>query len=186
MTDGMTNFMYSKQDRDNAKLRIFSFILQQQRIQPNFMNDTIRNFTHSKQLNTRTTQKTKTTTSTCIYFTSNTKFMLLQLRQCKFFSIYIQTLQKIGWSHTFHPSQILYISLTPKNLYLACWPILYISSICTWICYSWCGFLLVLLIGYYTHKQRHKVHTGVNRLTHPYEYILTPPVMCLQHLFVLH
>ena len=52
MTDGMRNFMYSKHNGDNAKLRIFSFIPQQQRIQPNFMNDSIRTFIHTKQLNT--------------------------------------------------------------------------------------------------------------------------------------
>ena len=53
MTDGIRNFMYSKHNGDNAKLRIFSFIpQQQQRIQPNFMNDSIRTFIHTKQLNT--------------------------------------------------------------------------------------------------------------------------------------
>ena len=36
--DGMRNFMYTKHNRGNAKLRIFSFIPQRQRIQPNFMN----------------------------------------------------------------------------------------------------------------------------------------------------
>ena len=69
-------------------------------------------------------------------FTSNTKVMLLQLRQWKFCSIHIQTLQEIGQFHTFHPSQILYISLTPKNLYLDCWAISYFSSIPTWIRYD--------------------------------------------------
>ena len=53
MTDGIRNFMYSKHNGDNAKFRIFSFIpQQQQRIQPNFMNDSIRTFIHTKQLNT--------------------------------------------------------------------------------------------------------------------------------------
>ena len=52
MTDGIRNFIYSKYNGDNAKLRIFSFIPQQQRIQPNFMNDSIRTFIHTKQLNT--------------------------------------------------------------------------------------------------------------------------------------
>ena len=52
MTDGIRNFMYSKQNGDNAKLSIFSSIPQQQRIQPNFMNDTIRTFIHTKQVNT--------------------------------------------------------------------------------------------------------------------------------------
>ena len=63
--------------------------------------------------------------------------MLLQLRQRKFCSIHIQTLQEIGRFHTFHPSQVLHISLTLKNLYLACWAVSYISSIPTWIRYLW-------------------------------------------------
>ena len=37
-TDSMRNFMYTKHNRGNAKLRIFSFIPQRQRIQPNFMH----------------------------------------------------------------------------------------------------------------------------------------------------
>ena len=52
MTDGIRNFMHSKYNGGNAKLRIFSFIPQQQRIQPNFMNDSMRTFIHTKQLNT--------------------------------------------------------------------------------------------------------------------------------------
>ena len=39
------------------------------------------------------------------------------------------------------------------------------------------------LIWYYT---GHTAHTGDNRLTHPYKYILTPPVMCLQQLTSLN
>ena len=93
MTDGIRNFMYTKHNRDITKLRIFSFIPQRQRIQPNFMNDSIRTFIHTKQLNTHKTQTTKL---------------------C---SIHIQTPQVIGRFRTFHPSQI---SSAPKNLYLAC------------------------------------------------------------------
>ena len=52
MTDGIRNFMCSKHNEDNAKLRIFSFIPQQQRIQPKFMNDCTKTFIHTKQLNT--------------------------------------------------------------------------------------------------------------------------------------
>ena len=52
MIDGIRNFMYTKHNADNAKLRIFSFIPQRQRIQTKFMNDSIRIFIHSKQLNT--------------------------------------------------------------------------------------------------------------------------------------
>ena len=37
-TFALRNFMYTKHNRDNPKLRIF--ILQQQRIQPNFINHT--------------------------------------------------------------------------------------------------------------------------------------------------
>ena len=37
-----------------------------------------------------------------------------------------------------------------------------------------------------THKQRHTLHTGANRLTHPCKYILTPPVRCSQQLSVLN
>ena len=96
MTDGIRNFMYTKHNKDNAKLRIFSFILQRQRIQPNFLNDSIKTFIHTKELNTHTTRTTK------------------------FCSIHIQTPQEIGRFRTFHPSQILYILSTTKNLYLAC------------------------------------------------------------------
>ena len=46
--------MYTKHNEDNAQLRIFSFIPQRQRIQANFMNDSIRIFIHTKQLNTHT------------------------------------------------------------------------------------------------------------------------------------
>ena len=109
----LKKFMYTKHNGDNAKLRIFSFIPQRQRIQPKFMNDRIKTFIHTKQLNTHT-HTTRTT---------------------KFCSIHIQTPQEIGRFRTFHPSQILYISSTPKNLYLTCWAISYISSIPTWISY---------------------------------------------------
>ena len=42
MSDGKGSFMYTKHNGDNAKLRIFFFILQRQRIQHNFMNDSIK------------------------------------------------------------------------------------------------------------------------------------------------
>ena len=51
MIDGIKNFMYTKQDEDCAKLRIFSFIPQRQRKQLNFMNDNIKVFIHTKQPN---------------------------------------------------------------------------------------------------------------------------------------
>ena len=39
-TDGIKHLLYTKHNKNNAKLRIFSFIPQRQRIQPNFMNHT--------------------------------------------------------------------------------------------------------------------------------------------------
>ena len=57
MTDGIRNLMYSKHNGDNAELRIFFFIPQQQRIKPNFMNDSIRTFIYTKQLNTHAQPK---------------------------------------------------------------------------------------------------------------------------------
>ena len=41
--------MYIKHNGDKAKLRILSFILQRQRIRPNFITDNIRIFIHTKQ-----------------------------------------------------------------------------------------------------------------------------------------
>ena len=42
MIDGIRNLMYTKHNPDKTKLRIFSFIPQRQRKQPNFMNDIVR------------------------------------------------------------------------------------------------------------------------------------------------
>ena len=58
---GIRNLMYTKHNEDNAKLRIFSFIPQLQRIQPNFMN-----YTYQTTKQTNTTRTTKTTTSTWV------------------------------------------------------------------------------------------------------------------------
>ena len=46
--------MYTKHNEDYTKLRKFSFIRQQQRQQPIFMNDNIRIFIHNKQPNIQT------------------------------------------------------------------------------------------------------------------------------------
>ena len=59
MTDGIRNFMYTKHNGDNAKLRIFSFIPQRKRIQPNFMNCT---YQTTKRTNTSRTKKATTST----------------------------------------------------------------------------------------------------------------------------
>ena len=51
--------MYTKHNGDNAKLSIFTFMPQQQRIQLNFMN-----YTEQKTNQTNTTRTAKTTTLT--------------------------------------------------------------------------------------------------------------------------
>ena len=66
-----------------------------------------------------------------VVFTSNTKFMLLQLRQRKVCRIHIQTMQEIGRFHTFHPSPILYIS--PRMLGSLTFLISLTPKICTWL-----------------------------------------------------
>ena len=48
-----------------------------------------------------------------------------------------------------------------------------------------CGFLLVHWFDI-THTQTHTVHSWARRLTHPYKYIFTPPIMCSQQLPLLH
>ena len=64
-TEGTGNFMYTKHNRDNAKLRIFSFIPQRQPIQPNFMDRTAK-CTYQTTKHTNTTRTTRTTTSTWV------------------------------------------------------------------------------------------------------------------------
>ena len=58
-TDGIRNFMHNKHNKDNASFRIFPFIPQQQRIQPNFMNHT---YQTTNQTNTTWTAKTTAST----------------------------------------------------------------------------------------------------------------------------
>ena len=36
------------------------------------------------------------------------------------------------------------------------------------------------------HKNTHTAHSGTSRLTYPYKYIFTPPVICSQQLPLLH
>ena len=88
ITDDIRNFMYTKHNGGNAKLRIFSFIPQRQRTQPNFMNHT---YQTTKQTNKHNSNNQNNDIS--VGFTTNTKFMLSQLRQRKFWSIHIQILQ---------------------------------------------------------------------------------------------
>ena len=55
------NFMYTKHNRDNSKLRIFSFIPQRRCIQSNFMNHTYQTTNQTSK-----TQTSKTTISTWV------------------------------------------------------------------------------------------------------------------------
>ena len=54
MTVSMRNFMNTKHNGDDAILWIFSSLLQRQRIQLSFMNDSIKTFKRTKQPNKRT------------------------------------------------------------------------------------------------------------------------------------
>ena len=75
--------MYTKHNGDNGKLRMFYFIPQRQRIQPNFTNPN------------QTTKQTQVKQPKQQHQRGfhHTKFKLLQLRQRKFWSIDIQILQ---------------------------------------------------------------------------------------------
>ena len=129
ITDGIRNFMYTKHNGDNAELRIFSFIPQRQRIQPNFMNDSIRTFIHTKQLNTHTQpeqpKQQLVAQIICSYNWDNTNS-----------AVFIFNLRKklADFVHFIH-HQFCTLHRPPKNLYLACWTISYMSSILTWIRY---------------------------------------------------
>ena len=80
-TDGIRNFMHIKHNGDNAKLRIFSFIPQRQ---PNFLNHTYQT--------TNPNQHKPNNQNNCINvgFTTYTKFVLLKLRQRRFWSIHVR------------------------------------------------------------------------------------------------
>ena len=127
------NFMYTKHNGDNPKLRIFSFISEQRRIQPNFMKHT-----YQTTNQTNTTQTTKTTTSTwvspptqslCCYNwdNANSEYSYSHFNQHQ--KIHIQPISYISSITN------LYILSIPKNLYAAWWTISYISSIPAWIRY---------------------------------------------------
>ena len=53
MTDSRT-FIHTKYNGNNTKVRTFSLIPQQQRIQLKFLTDSMRSFIHTKQPNTKT------------------------------------------------------------------------------------------------------------------------------------
>ena len=47
-------------------------------------------------------------------------------------------------------------------------------------------FFASTLIWYHWDTKSHTAHSGANRLTHPYKYILKPPIMWSQQLYLLH
>ena len=108
--DDLRNLMHTKHSRDNPKLRIFSFIPQRERIQPNLLNHTYKS---TKQRNT--TRTTKTTTSTRVLYSNFAISLPVS---------YISSITK------------LYTLSIPKNLFVAWWTISYILSIPTWIRYQ--------------------------------------------------
>ena len=124
------NVMYTKRNGDSPKLRIFSFIPQQRRMQPNFMNHT-----YQTTNQTNTTQPTKTTTSTwvlpptqslCSYNWDNAN--------CGVFIFTFQPVSKNSYSTNFvHFIHHQFEHFIQKNLYVAWRTILYILSIPTWI-----------------------------------------------------
>ena len=80
------NFMYTKHNGDNAKLRVFfhtaTTTYTTQFYESNIPNNEIYKHNPSDQ-----------NKDINVGFTTNTKFMLLQLRQHKLWSIHIQTLR---------------------------------------------------------------------------------------------
>ena len=133
-TYAIRNFMYTKYNGDNPKLSIFLFIPQRRRIQPNFMNHT-----YQTTNQTNTTQTTKTTTSTWVSPQHKVCALTTETTQILEYSYsHFNQFQKIHIQPISYISSItnLYISLIPKNLYVAWWTISYISSIPIWIHYQ--------------------------------------------------
>ena len=75
------------------KVRIFSSIQKQQRKQPNFMKEILRIFSHTPNKQTYKHNPNNQNNDIDVGFTTNIKFILLQLRQRKYWSIHIQTSQ---------------------------------------------------------------------------------------------
>ena len=132
-TYAIRNVMYTKDNRDNLKLRIFSFIPQQRRIQPNFINHT-----YQTTNQTSTTQTTKTTTSTWVSpLTQNLCSYNWDNANSGVFIFKFQPISKNSYStnfvHFMHHQFVHFIN--PENLYVYWWTISNISSIPTWIRY---------------------------------------------------
>ena len=115
--------MYTKYNKDNAKLRIFSFIPQRQRIQPNFMNYT---YQPTKETNANWTSKTTTSTclsaltqSLCFYNWDNANSVTTEAMQILEYLYSNFTInQPISYISSITN---LYTSSSPKILYVAWW-----------------------------------------------------------------
>ena len=127
------NVMYAKNNGYNLKLRIFSFIPQRRRVQPNFINDT-----YQTTNQTSTTQTTRTTTSTWVSpLTQNLCSYNWDSANFGVFMFKFQPISKNSYStnfvHFMHHQFVHFIN--PENLYVYWWTISYILSIPTWIRY---------------------------------------------------
>ena len=119
--------MYTKHDGDNAKLRIFSFIPQRRRIQPNFIKLKYKNFnTYQTTRHKNTTRTTKTTTSMWVLLLTQS------LCPCKWDNgnsgVFIFKLcnKPINFVHFIH-HQFFALHLSPKT--------------CSWLAEQFCTFL---------------------------------------------
>ena len=128
MIDGIRNLMYTKHNADKTKLRIFSFIPQRQRKQPNFMNDIVRIwYIPNNKTHTHTTRTAKTMASSWLllvtqslwsYIWDNEKSAVFIFKLCKKLASFVHlihhqfgTLHRFPkiwtwfdvWFRTFHP-----------------------------------------------------------------------------------
>ena len=145
MPNGIKKFMYTKHKGDNAKLKIFSFLLQRQYIQPNFVSDGIKlSYIPKATKHTNIKQATKAITSTlvllltqslCFYNWKNAnpgvfRFQFRKKPNNFVHIIHQQFLHFIdpekpvlcllsNFEHTIHHQFVLFIDFK-KKLYLAC------------------------------------------------------------------
>ena len=123
MTVSMRNFMNAKHNGDDAILWIFSSLLQRQRIQLSFMNDSIKTFKRTKQptKQTQTNNQSDNINDVVVHALTTPTTQTLEYSSSKFI---------INWTMLYISSITnLYTSSISKNLCLACSAILDILSI---------------------------------------------------------
>ena len=139
------NFMYIKHNGDNAKLRMFSFIPQQQCIQPNFMTNSIQTFIHTKHQTTKHTNtiwqpKQRHQSRLQLYhkvYALTTEIM--HILECSYSNF------SINWKH--------------KQLYQRLFVQRYNVIICTWLAYFADSFL------HFIHHQFCTLHWSLKTCT---------------------